>query len=62
MSTKYYIAADGGGSKLLAILYDENFNVIRHCRLSGVNARFKPLTAVRENISQMLDILLSDDI
>jgi N-acetylglucosamine kinase-like BadF-type ATPase len=62
MSTKYYIAADGGGSKLLAILYDENYNVIRHCKLSGVNALFKPVSAVCENISKMLDILLSDDI
>lgn len=62
MSTKYYIAADGGGSKLLAILYDENFNIIRHCKLSGVNSRFKPVEAVRANISQMLDILLADDI
>ena len=62
MSTKYYIAADGGGSKLLAVLYDENFNVIRHCKLSGVNALFKPVEVVRANISQMLDILLADDI
>ncbi len=62
MSTKYYIAADGGGSKLLAILYDENFNVIRHCKLSGVNSRFKPVEAVRANLSQMLNILLLDDI
>ncbi len=62
MSTKYYIAADGGGSKLLAILYDENFNIIRHCRLSGVNSRFKPVETVRANLSQMLDALLGDDI
>jgi len=62
MSTKYYIAADGGGSKLLAILYDENFNVIRHCKLSGVNSNFKPVDAVRVNFSQMLDALLTDDI
>lgn len=62
MGTKYYLAADGGGSKLLAILYDEDYNVIRHCKLSGVNNRFKPVEAVRANLSQMLDILLSDDI
>jgi len=62
MSTKYYLAADGGGSKLLAILYDDEFNVIRHCKLSGVNARFKPVEAVRANLSQMLDVLFADDI
>ena len=62
MSTKYYLAADGGGSKLLAILYDENYRVIRHCRLSGVNNRFKPIEAVQANLSQMLDILLTDEI
>ena len=62
MSTKYYLAADGGGSKLLAILYDENYNIVRHCKLSGVNNRFKPIEAVRANLSQMLEILLADEI
>lgn len=62
MSKKYYLAADGGGSKLLAVLYDENYKLIRHCKLSGVNHRFKPVDAVRANLSQMLDILLGDEI
>ena len=62
MSKKYYIAADGGGSKLSAILYDENFNVIRHCKLTGVNSTFKPVESVRENLSCMLTSLLCDDI
>ena len=62
MDKKYYLAADGGGSKLLGILYDDDFKVIRHCKLSGVNMRFKPLEAVKKNLSDMLDILLGDDI
>ena len=62
MSKKYYIAADGGGSKLLGILYDEELRLLRRCRLSGVNSRFKPIEEVKENLSRMLDILLSDDI
>ena len=62
MDHKYYLAADGGGSKLLGILYDDDFKVIRHCKLSGVNMRFKPLEAVKKNLSDMLEILLGDDI
>ena len=62
MSKKYYIAADGGGSKLLGILYDEELRVLRSCRLSGVNSRFKPVEEVRENLSRMLKLLISDDI
>ena len=62
MSKKYYIAADGGGSKLLGILYDDELRVVRHCKLSGVNSRFKPVEVVQENLSRMLDLLLSDDV
>ena len=62
MNKKYYIAADGGGSKLLGILYDEELRVIRHCRLSGVNSRFKPVDEVKENLSRMLELLLADDV
>lgn len=29
MSKTYYLAADGGGSKLQAILYDESYRIIQ---------------------------------
>lgn len=59
---KYYIVADGGGSKLQAILHDENFKIIRTSRSTGVNQLFKPVESVIENLRQMISELLRDDI
>ena len=56
--SRYYVAADGGGSKLQAILYDENLRIIRHSRTSGVNIRFKPVDIVRANVENMIKDLL----
>lgn len=58
MSQTLYLAADGGGSKLQTILYDENFHVIRTGRVAGVNTLFKPAEVVRSNIEAMLAELL----
>lgn len=58
MSKSYYLAADGGGSKLLTILYDEHLNVIRTGRVAGVNTLYKPAHVVRENILSMMDELM----
>lgn len=58
--TKYYIAADGGGSKLQAVLYDESLHVVRTARAAGVNTLFKPAETVRENIQAMMTALLAD--
>ena len=35
---KYYIAADGGGTKLQAVLYDEELRMVSAARVSGVIA------------------------
>ncbi|MBQ8879964.1 MAG: hypothetical protein IJY69_03885 [Clostridia bacterium] len=58
MLKKYYIAADGGGSKLQTVLYDECFRVIRTERIAGVNTLFKPESLVRESVGEMIDGLL----
>ena len=55
---KYYVAADGGGSKLQAVLYDENFHIIRQGRVAGVNTLFKPVDTVRANVDGMIQALL----
>ena len=47
---KYYLAADGGGTKLQAVLYDQDLQIVRLCRATGVNTLFKPLETVRSNI------------
>lgn len=58
MSTALYIAADGGGTKLQTVLYDENFNVHRSARVAGVNTLYKPVETVRANVEGMLGTLL----
>ena len=62
MEKKYYIAADGGGSKLHAILYDESYNVIKSLKLSGTNFNFMPKEVVRSNFKSVLDAFLSDEV
>ena len=62
MKPKYYIAADGGGSKLQAFLYDDQFRIKKSFRTTGVNVLFKPEDEVRENLSRMLDELIGDDV
>ncbi len=62
LSKKYYIAADGGGTKLQAILYDESFNVIRAKKTAGVNSLYKPRDVVEKNIDTLIDELLGDEI
>ncbi len=58
MPKSYYLAADGGGSKLQAILYDEDFRIVRTGRVAGVNTLFKPAEVVRQNIESMMKELL----
>ena len=62
MKPKYYIAADGGGSKLQAVLYDDQFRIRRSFHTSGVNSLFKPRDEVRENLCSMLHELIGDDV
>jgi N-acetylglucosamine kinase-like BadF-type ATPase len=61
MPNTYYLAADGGGSKLQAILYDESFRIIRTGRVAGVNTLFKPADTVRANMESMMAELLRDE-
>ncbi len=58
---KYYVAADGGGSKLQTVLYDDRFRVLRTGRVAGVNTLFKPADVVRENVDGMIRELLQGD-
>ncbi len=58
MSRSYYLAADGGGSKVQAVLYDENFDILRTGKMSGTNVLFKPAEGVKSEMNQMLEELL----
>ena len=58
MSKAYYLAADGGGSKLQVILYDERFRILRTGRVTGVNTLYKPVEMVRSNVEELMKSLL----
>lgn len=58
MSERYYLAADGGGSKLQTILYDEHYHVVRTGRVAGVNTLYKPAETVRQSVLTMMDTLM----
>ncbi len=58
MPQNFYLAADGGGTKLQTILYDENFRILRTARVAGVNTLYKPADVVRNNIDGMISELL----
>ena len=60
MPQTYYLAADGGGTKLLAVLYDDDLRVVRTGRVAGVNTLFKPVEDVEANIHAMMTELLQD--
>lgn len=51
---KYYIAADGGGTKLQAILYDENLHIVDTGRMSGTNTILRTEEEVREDMRVLI--------
>ena len=54
------ITLDGGGTKLNAILFDEQFRVVRRARASGVNHTQNGREAAAANVTGCLDALLPD--
>ncbi|MBO6052580.1 MAG: hypothetical protein J6Q17_02470, partial [Clostridia bacterium] len=59
---KYYIAADGGGTKLLAVLYDEENNVIRSAKTHGTNQLFRPKEAMLGETEQLASELIPEGV
>ena len=57
---KYYIAADGGGSKLDAILYDENFNIVSSARFAGTNHNFRSIEDINQDAKRLAEELIPD--
>ncbi len=55
---KYYVAFDGGGSKVEAILFDENLKMIRHARMTGMNTSSTGRDKVIANATKLMDELL----
>lgn len=48
----YFVTADGGGTKLIAILYDEHFNVVATGRAGGTNLNFRALEDIRADMQK----------
>lgn len=46
---KYYVAFDGGGSKIEAILFDENLHMISHARSGSMNVQSTPRDLLVQN-------------
>lgn len=59
---KYYLCAEGGGSKLLAILYDENFSIVRTARAGSVNDVFKDKDEIRREMETLVEELVPPEI
>lgn len=57
---KYYIAAEGGGTKLLTVLYDEQLHIIRTARTSGTNDGYRKAEDIRASMEQLAEELLPD--
>jgi len=50
-----YLAVDGGGTKLVVLLFDEKLHLISHAETGGTNTNFRPEEDVRRDINKALD-------
>lgn len=57
---KHYIAADGGGTKLDVILFDEELNVLKRVSCGGINEKFKSADKIEEELISLADRLFCD--
>lgn len=55
---KYYIAADGGGTKFDVILFDEDYNVLRRLKSGGINENFKSVEIIEKETDFLVKNLL----
>lgn len=57
---RYSIATDGGGSKLCAVLFDQDFHIVRKVTTGGTNSNVRPLQEVWDNVAACVRGLLED--
>ena len=55
MSRKIYLSADGGGTKLRMLLFDEDFQILGEGMSGGVNLNSTTEPDARANIRQCLE-------
>lgn len=54
---KYYLAVDSGGTKVQAILYDENFHPVKSCRVGSMRDNTTPEDIIWRNLKAFTDTL-----
>ena len=54
---KNYLAVDSGGSKVLAILYDEDFRPVKACRVGSMRDNTTSASLIRRNVDTLIDTL-----
>lgn len=59
---KYYIAADGGGTKLQVVLYDENLRIVNTARMTGTNTILRTSQEVEEDMRRLVEELIPAEI
>ena len=62
MSDRYYLAADGGGTKLLAVLYDGERNVIASGKSQGTNGLFRPKEVMLRETEELAAALIPPEV
>lgn len=50
----YHLSVDGGGTKLIAVLFDEKFNLISCGRGGAINPNFSPMSSIENTMRQCL--------
>ena len=54
----YYLSADGGGTKLSTLLFDDQLRLIASGRAAGTNATFRPPEDVRADMARAIEACL----
>ena len=54
----YNMILDGGGTKTLAILFDENMNLLSTGKSGGMNTNFETMEVVRAHLTECIDTCL----
>ncbi len=56
----YYLAMDGGGTKLVGILFDEQYRLIATARAAGTHLSVYPLDEVKNHVQACYDALFAE--
>lgn len=56
---KYYISADGGGTKLFSVLFDDQLNLISQSKSGAVNPCFTDISEIEDNMRDSIENCLA---